>query len=179
MSAKPDLLSPVADVPVLGDLIGLLDSAATQIGFPFWIRTFVELVVAGFLTFALLRLLTAKLFPWLGGALVHPVKLLTRAMLVLLLLPDLGVSRVARRLGRTPPEVVYGYGSAVVAVIEGTEDLVRRALPKFSLTRTIRPWLIGVLLAAGFLLWNNQDCASGTAPRCASPVEVWLASVGQ
>ncbi|MGW5718980.1 hypothetical protein ACWEVP_22600 [Amycolatopsis sp. NPDC003865] len=173
------MLSPVSDVPVLGDLVGLLDDAATQIGFPFWLRTFGELIVAVVLAFFLLRVLTAKLLPWLGGALVHPLTLLTRGLVVLLLLPDLGASRLARRFGRKPPEVVYGYGAGVMAVIEAIDDLLKRALPKLSLTRAIRPWLIGVILAAGFLLWNNQDCASGTAPQCASPVQVWLASVGQ
>ncbi|UOZ11329.1 hypothetical protein [Amycolatopsis sp. WQ 127309] len=166
-------------MPVLGDLVGLLDDAATQFGFPFWFRTFAELVVAVVLTFILLRVLTAKLFPWLGGALAYPLTQLTRALLVLLLLPDLGASRLARRFGRTPPEIVYGYGSGVVAVVEGVDDLFKRALPKLSLTRTIRPWLLAVLLVIGFLLWNNQDCASGTAPQCASPVQVWLASFDQ
>lgn len=179
MAARLEVLSPVSDVPVLGDLVGLLDDAATQFGFPFWFRTFAELVVAVVLTFILLRVLTAKLFPWLGGALAHPLTQLTRALLVLLLLPDLGASRLARRFGRTPPEIVYGYGSGVVAVVEGVDDLLKRALPKLSLTRAIRPWLLAVLLVTGFLLWNNQDCASGTAPRCASPVQVWLASFDQ
>lgn len=131
MAARLEVLSPVSDVPVLGDLVGLLDDAATQFGFPFWFRTFAELVVAVVLTFILLRVLTAKLFPWLGGALAHPLTQLTRALLVLLLLPDLGASRLARRFGRTPPEIVYGYGSGVVAVVEESMTCSSEHFPSF------------------------------------------------
>ncbi|MFD9893254.1 hypothetical protein ACFWY9_28240 [Amycolatopsis sp. NPDC059027] len=177
MSANGEVLSPVAAVPVLGDVVGFLDGAARQVGLPFAFRAFLELVVAGVFAYLLLRLVTARLLPWAGEALVLPVTMLTRGALVLLLLPDLGISCLVRRFGRTPPEFVYGYGAAVVAVVEAVEDLVRRGLPKLAFTRAMRPWLLIVLLAAGFLLWNNQNCVPGKA-QCVSPVQIWVASFG-
>lgn len=176
MAATGEVLSPVTDVPVFGDLIGLLDNAAVQIGFPLAFRAFGELVVVGVLAFVVLRLVTTRLLPWAGNALVRPVMMLTRGLLVLLLLPDLGIARLTRRFGRKPPEAVYGYGAAVLAVVESVEELIGHGLPKLALTRALRPWALIVLLVAGFLLWNQEDCASGTAPKCASPVQVWLAS---
>ncbi|MEU0531336.1 hypothetical protein [Amycolatopsis tolypomycina] len=178
MAASGEVLNPVSDVPVFGDLIGLVDTAATQIGFSLPFRAFGELIIVGVLAFVLLRLVTARLLPWAGNALVRPVTMLTQALLVLLLLPDLGVARLTRHFGRKPPEAVYGYGAAVLAVVESAEELIRRGLPKLGLTRALRPWALIVLLVAGFLLWNQQDCAAGAAPTCASPVEVWLASFG-
>ncbi|MET8994342.1 hypothetical protein [Amycolatopsis sp. NPDC004169] len=164
------------DVPVFGDLVGLVDNAAIQLGFPLPFRAFGELIIVGVLAFFLLRLVTARLLPWAGNALVRPVTMLTQALLVLLLLPDLGIARLARHLRRKPPEAVYGYGSAVLAVVESVEELIRRGLPKLGLVRALRPWALIVLLVAGFLLWNQEECAVGTGPTCASPVQAWLAS---
>jgi hypothetical protein len=178
MAASGEVLSPVNDVPVFGDLVGLVDKAAAQLGLPLPLRAFGELIMVGVLAFVLLRLMTARLLPWAGNALVRPATMLTQGLLVLLLLPDLGVARLARRFGRKPPEAVYGYGAAVLAVIESVEELFRHGLPKLGLVRALRPWVLIVLLVAGFLLWNQQNCASGTAPTCASPVQVWLASFG-
>jgi hypothetical protein len=178
MAAIGEALSPVADVPLLGDLMDLLDGAALQIGIPFWLRTFAELVAAGVLAYVLLRVATARLLPWAGTALVLPATLITKATLVVLLLPDLGASRLARRFGRTPPEIVYGYGAAVVGFLESLEELLRRALPKLALTRAMRPWALVLLLVAWFLLWNHLDCAAGVAPSCVSPVQLWSSSFG-
>jgi hypothetical protein len=178
MAAIGEVLSPVADVPLLGDLMGFLDGAATEAGLPFWLRTFAELVAAGLLTYVLLRVATGRLLPWAGTALLVPAAMVTKATVVVLLLPDLGVSRVVRRFGRTPPEFVYGYGAAVVGVVEAVEELLRRALPKLSLTRSMRPWLLILLLVAWFLVWNHVDCAAGTDSSCVSPVQLWTSSFG-
>ncbi|WP_328608472.1 hypothetical protein OG943_04935 [Amycolatopsis sp. NBC_00345] len=178
MVATAEVLSPVAGVPLLGDLVSLLDGAATQAGIPFWLRASAELVVVALLGYLLLRVLTARLLPWLGTALVPPAALVVQAALVLLLLPDLGISRLSRRFGRTPPEVVYGYGAAVMGCADAAETLLRRGLPKLQLTRLMRPWLLVALLLAGFLLWNGQDCAAGVGAQCVSPVQFWMSSVG-
>lgn len=176
MPAKAEVLSPAADIPVLGDLIGLLDGAAQQAGMPFWLRALAELVVAGVLAYLLLRLLTTRVLPWVGNALVRPAVMITRAATVLLLLPDLGIASAVRRFGRTPPEFVYGYGTAVAVAADTLEELARRGLPKIALVRLVRPWLLVAALVVLFLLWNNQYCAGDAAPKCVSPVQVWLAS---
>jgi hypothetical protein len=176
MAQTGEVLSPVADVPVFGDLVELLDGAAVQAGLPLWLRAFAELVLVGVLAYLVLRLMTTRLLPWAGNALVLPAMMVTKGLLVLLLLPDLGVARTARRFGRTPPEFVYGYGAAVVAVVEAVEELVRRGMPKLGLARFARPWLLVALLVVAFLVWNDQNCAAGSPPGCTSPVQVWLAS---
>jgi hypothetical protein len=178
MATTAEVLSPVADVPLLGDLVGLLDGAAADLGMPFFLRTFAEFVAGWVLAYLLLRVLTGRLLPWAGTALLVPAMMVTQAVVVVLLLPDLGISRRARRSGRTPPEFVYGYGAAVIGVVEAVENLLRRALPKLALTRLIRPWLLILLLVAWFLVWNDAGCAAGTGASCVSPMEQWLSSFG-
>lgn len=175
MATTAEVLSPVADVPLLGDLVGLLDGAAADLGMPFFLRAFAEFVGAGVLAYVLLRVLTGRLLPWAGTALLVPVMMITQAVVVVLLLPDLGISRRARRSGRTPPEFVYGYGAVVIGVVEAVEGLLRRTLPKLALTRSMKPWLLILLVIAWFLLWNHVDCV-GTGTSCVSPTQRWLSS---
>ncbi|HEX6339932.1 hypothetical protein [Umezawaea sp.] len=172
-----DVLNPVAGVPLVGDLLVLLDGFATQLGMPFWMRAFVEFVLVAYLGFALLRLLATRGLPLLGAALVTPVVLLAEAVRVCLLVPDLAVSRVFRRFDRVPPEVVYGYGAAVVAVVDAVQGFARQGLPKLAITRAAPRWVLVVALTAGFLVWNDRECLPVENAVCTSPVNHWTTSL--
>jgi hypothetical protein len=172
-----DVLNPVADVPLVGDLLSLLDEFAAQLGLPFWMRAFAEFVLVAYLGFLLLRLLATKVLPVLGAALVTPADLLADAVRVVLLIPDLAASRTFRRFGRVPPEVVYGYGAAVMAVVDAVQGFVRHVLPKLAVTRAAPRWLLVVAVVVGFLVWNGRECLPSEATTCVSPVDHWTTSL--
>jgi hypothetical protein len=173
-----EVLNPLAGVPVLGWLIGLLDEVLIQIGMTFWIRAFVEMIVAAFAAYFVLRLAVSRFLPWIGVAVVGPVTAAAEAVRVVLLVPDLVVSSVTRRFRRAPAEIVYGYGTVVMTFVDGLQDVARSVLPKLAITRKIQPWLLIVLLAALFMVWNNQKCTAGPDATCFSPVSAWTTAVG-
>src|SRR5262245_37506115 len=106
MTAHQDtVLNPLSGLPILGGLLGKLDQAVTQLGLPLWLRALLEMVVTAALAFLLLRLVLNRLLPWAGNAFVEPIVALAEGIRVVLLLPDLAVSRSVRRFGRIPPEL--------------------------------------------------------------------------
>jgi hypothetical protein len=178
MSLTTEQVNPLADLPILGVLVHLVDKLLDQLGFPFWLRTFAEIIVTAVAAYLLLKLLARHVLPWAGAALVGPVLALTEGIRVLLLLPDLWVSRLVRRFGGVPPEFVYGYGAIVMSVVDGIQGAVRTGLPKLSFTRFVRPWLLVCAVALLFLVWNGTECVPGQDSVCVSPVSQWTNSVG-
>src|SRR5262245_26127861 len=94
------VLNPVSDVPLLGGLLGKLDEAVMQVGFPLWLRAFLEIVLTGIVCFHLLRLITRHVLPWAATVLVRPASTVVDATCAVLLLPDFAISMAIRRLGR-------------------------------------------------------------------------------
>jgi hypothetical protein len=178
MNPGSEVLNPLADVPVLGWLIGLLDDVLIQIEMTFWLRAFFEMIVAALAAYAVLRLAVNKFVPWLGETLVGPVTAAAEAIRAVLLVPDLVVTSVTRRFRRAPAEIVYGYGTVVMTVVDGLQNVARSVLPKLAFTRKIRPWLLIVLLAVLFVVWNNQECTQGPDATCFSPLRTWTTAVG-
>jgi hypothetical protein len=178
MTAHQDtVLNPLGSMPILGDLTGKLDQAITQLGLPLWLRALAEMLITAVLTFLLLRLVTIRVLPWAANAFVEPIVALVEGVRVVLLLPDLAVSRSVRRFGRVPPEVVYAYGNVVMTSTDAIQRLVRRALPVLGNTRKARRWMLVALLAVGFLLWNSTTCGSGSGSTCTTPVTEWTTSL--
>ncbi|ONI72617.1 hypothetical protein ALI144C_42085 [Actinosynnema sp. ALI-1.44] len=173
------VLNPLTDVPLLGYVITVVNDAFTQLSLPFWLRSLIELVLAGLLGYALLRLLASRLLPWLGTALVTPAVLVGDLVRTLLLLPDLAVSRGMRRLGRIPPEVVYAYGTVVMTSVDLFEKVVRRLVPKLAAVKNGSGIVLVVLLVVLFLVWNSQSCAGGPPAdgACVSPITHWTTSL--
>ncbi|HEY3753847.1 MAG TPA: hypothetical protein VGL80_32040 [Pseudonocardiaceae bacterium] len=171
-----EVLNPLSGTPLLGYLVTLVDGIAAQIGITFWLRTFFELVLAGIGCYALLRLITRRVIPWLATILVRPVVELMELLRVFLLLPDLGISRVTRGFGRAPHEVVYAYGTAVMTVADRLQGAARAGLPALAITRRIHGLVLVGVLVLSFLVWNSQTCATGDGKSCTSPVTQWTAS---
>lgn len=168
-------MTPFAGLPLVGGLVELLDTAIAQLAFPLWLRSTLEFVLLAVLGYVLLRFLTRQVLPWLGSLLVTPVVWLVDAVRVVLLLPDLAVARLARRtFDRMPPEIVYAYGSVVMAATDGVQELARKALPALAITRRAHGLLLVGLLVVGFLVWNNAECGPG--PECVPPVTQWTTS---
>lgn len=167
------VLNPVSDVPLLGDLLGKLDEAVTQVGFPLWLRAFLEIVLTGIVCFYLLRLITRHLLPWAATVLVRPVCAIVDAVCAMLLLPDFAISMAIRRLGRVPPEPVHTYGSVVMTMTDGVRSAVNFLVPGLSVARRANGFALTVVLVAGFLIWNHETCA---ASPCVTPVTAWTAS---
>ncbi|MFD9733208.1 hypothetical protein [Umezawaea sp. NPDC059074] len=109
--------------------------------------------------------------------LVTPAVPATDAVRVLLLVPDLAVSRMFRRFDRVPPEVVYGYGSAVMAVVDAVQGFARQGLPKLAITRAAPRWLLIGAMVVGFLVWNGRECLPADTTACVSPVDYWTTSL--
>jgi hypothetical protein len=178
MSLTTEQVNPLAELPVLGVLASLVDKLLDQLGFPFWLRTFAEIVVTAAAAYLLLKLLARHVLPWAGAALVGPMLALTDGLRALLLLPDLGISRLVRHFGGIPPEFVYGYGAVVMSVIDGMQEVIRHGMPKLSFTRFARPWLLVCVVALLFLVWNGTECVPHQDSVCVSPVSQWTSSVG-
>jgi hypothetical protein len=169
------VLNPVSGVPLLGDLLGKLDEAIMQVGFPLWLRAFLELAVSGVACFYLLRLITGRLLPWLATVLVRPACAVVDAARAVLLLPDLAISMAVRRTGHVPPEPVHTYGSVVMTMTDGVQNGVRYLVPKLAAARRANRVALIVVLVAGFLVWNSQAC---TGTPCVAPVTAWTTSFG-
>jgi hypothetical protein len=168
-------MTPFAGLPLVGGLVEVLDTAIAQLEFPLWLRSSLEFVLLAVLGYLLLRFLTRHVLPWIGALLVAPVVWLTDGLRVVLLLPDLALARLVRRaFDRMPPEVVYAYGSVVMAATDGVQELARKALPALAITRRVHGSLLAGLLVIGFLVWNSEECGPG--PECVSPVTQWTTS---
>ncbi|MDX3664283.1 hypothetical protein PV646_43950 [Streptomyces sp. ID05-26A] len=168
-------MTPFAGLPVVGGLVELLDTAIAQLEFPLWLRGFLEFVLLAVLGYLLLRFLARRVLPWVGSLLVAPVVWLIDGLRVVLLLPDLVMAQLVRRgFDRVPPEVVYAYGSVVMAATDGLQELARKALPALAITQRVHGLLLAGLLVAGFLVWNSEECGPG--PECVSPVTQWTTS---
>ncbi|RKT54812.1 hypothetical protein [Saccharothrix australiensis] len=171
-----EVVNPVADVPLVGGLLAVLDEFAAGLGVPFWLRALAECALVAVVGFAVLRLVATRVLPWVGEALVRPVVLVTAAVRALLLLVDLGISRAVRRFGRVPPEPVYAYGTAVMAVLDVVEGFVRAGLPKLAIARAAPRWLLVGAMVMAFLAWNGNECVPSADTACVSPVNHWTTS---
>lgn len=176
MILTTEQVNPLTELPVLGILVHLVDKLLDQLGFPFWLRTFAEIIVIAVSAYLLLKFLTRHVLPWAGAALVGPTLTLTEGVRTLLLLPDLGISRLIRHFGRVPPEFVHGYGAVVMSMIDKTQVLIRHGLPKLSFARFVRPWLLVSVMALLFLIWNDTECVPRQDSMCVSPVSHWTTS---
>ncbi|GAA1262008.1 hypothetical protein [Saccharothrix xinjiangensis] len=166
-------MTPLAELPVFGGPVLLLDRALEHTGMPLWLRGAVELALVSVVAYLVLRLLAKRLLPWMAVALVRPALGLVGVARVVLLLPDLAVARCFRRAGRVPPELTHAYGSLVMALGDGAEEAVRRGVPLLSAGRRARGWVLTTVLVLAFLAWNNETCAPGAEPACATPVARW------
>lgn len=170
-------MSPLAGLPLFGGLVELLDTAIAQLGFPLWLRGFVELVIVALLAYMVLRLLATQALPWLGTALVGPVVGVAELLRAVLLVPDYAISLLFRQVfKRIPPEFLYGYGVLVMGAVDGVQSFARRGLPTLSITRRANKALLTALVVLGFLAWNSSECVPA-AEACVSPVAYWQTSL--
>lgn len=169
-------VNPLIAPPVLGPMVGYVDKAAIDMGMPLWLREFVELVLLGVFVYIVLRLIVRRLLPWVGEQLVDPIIAFVDALRVLFLLPDLAVTRVLQRLDRRPADLVYFYGNGVLAVADGLSAIIRQWLPGLVHTRRIPRSVLVLLLAAMFIVWNDESCVPGADAVCTSLVSHWTDS---
>ncbi|GAA3861621.1 hypothetical protein GCM10022243_29760 [Saccharothrix violaceirubra] len=169
-------MTPLGGVPLFGDLVTALDGVLVQVGLPPWFAALLELVVVVVAAYLLLWLVVRHVLPWLGRVLVGPLLRVVEGVRVLLLLPDLGATRLARRFGRMPPEAVYAYGAVVMGLVDGLGSVVRKALPVLSLARRTPRAVLFAALALGFVLWNAGTCGP-LDEGCVEPVAQWTTSL--
>lgn len=169
--------NPLVNLPVVGPLVALLDSAAVGLGLPQWLSEFGELVLTGVLVLVCLRLLLRRLLPWAGRVLARPAEWLVEAGCVVLLSPELLISRRLRASGRRLPEFIYYYGTIVLGASDGLRRFCQAMLPGLVIFRKIPSFALVVLLLVGFLVWNHDECSTSDGPACVSPVAQWMTSV--
>jgi hypothetical protein len=64
-----------------------------------------------------------------------------------------------------------------MAVVDGTQYVLRRALPGLAVLRRTSSLVIVAFLVLAFLGWNSQACPTRTGTRCQSPVSIWMTSL--
>jgi hypothetical protein len=168
------IANPLTELPVIGPVVELMDKPLSDAGVSLWLAQAAELLVVGSLSFALLRIATRSVLPWILAAAVGPTVALLGALRILLLLPQLAVTTAYDRLQRAPARAVYAYGHGVMDLTEALEAGARRALPQCRGIRRLPGLVLIGLLLALFALWNNNYCGSDAKRSCVSPVARWV-----
>lgn len=145
-------MNPISDLPLIDVLFGLLDEAADRIGFALWFRIFLRFAYAAAFGYLVVWLLFIYVVPWVGTALRRPARKIAEGLRFVLLVPDWAISRVFRRSGRIPPQVVYDYGTVVMKFVDRIQELTDRGLPKLAASRSAPRWLLIVIVAFWLLV---------------------------
>jgi hypothetical protein len=173
-----DAANPLTELPGAGGVVSLAHGLLTDLGIPLWIAESLELTGLLILTCVLLRLLLRSALPWLGTVSDPAVEWLFERIAMLLLIPELAVTRVRAGLGRPPYAASYHYGDGVVSATVAATSVMRvvlRVLPRLRRTPGMVPVLLTVLLA---LAWNHETCTpGGVTGVCVSPATHWMDQV--
>ena len=176
--AVPDSApSALVDLPIVGRLVEPLDRLLVDLGVPFWSREAMELAGVGAASFLVLRWLLRHGLPWLGGKACGPAAVVFDLLARLMLLPDLIVTRVMDRLGRTPPGILYAYGDAVLSGRDRATSAAQGVLRNLGVLRRVPGILLVTVLVTAFAYWNSEHCAAPAGGTCTSPVVQWRNAV--
>ncbi|WP_280396123.1 hypothetical protein [Nocardia brasiliensis] len=165
--------NPLVELPVVGDLVALIDKFLLDLGFSAWWAESIEFVVLIVILFVALTAVIGKLIPSLSDKLLERPGHLTAAIPAVLLAPEWLVTKSLGRLGRAPGRVVYGYGEVVHAVADGIRHVAVAVLQLLRKVGRFPHLIVGLLLVLGLLSWNSESCAGESRP-CVSPVQQWV-----
>lgn len=171
-------VNPLTELPGAGGVVSLANDLLTDLGVPLWIAESIELTGLLILTGVLLGLLVRTVLPWFGTVSEPGVTWLFEKIAMLLLIPELAVTRVCARTRKYPFAAAYQYGDAVVSTTGAAASVLRAvltALPRLRRTPKAVTVLVTVVLA---LAWNHVSCVPGGALGvCVSPATHWLDQV--
>jgi hypothetical protein len=173
----PADLDPLTRLPIVGDLVALVDQALRDAGIALWLAEAAELLVLGIGLYQLLKLLAHRVLPRL---LIFAVPLLVGvlgAVRVLLLAPQPAVTAVLDRRGTAPPSALYSYGDGVLTGVDSLQAGIRQLLPPVSRVR-VPGFVLLMSLVTVFLLWNYTFC-DPSEPACVRPITQWVTLVSQ
>lgn len=169
-------VNPLTELPGAGGVVTLANDLLTDLGVPLWMAESIELTGLLILTCVLLRLLVRTALPWFGTVAEPVVGWLLERIAMVLLLPELAVTRVRTWVRKDPFVAAYHYGDGVMSVTGAVASVLRvvlTALPRLRRTSGVVPVLLTVLLA---LAWNHGTCTPDGAV-CVSPATHWLNQV--
>jgi hypothetical protein len=170
--------NPLTEFPMVGWLVGLLDTLLTDLGFSMWLAQAIELILLAVLLYFVLDLCLRKVIPRVVAMLVPATATLLDGALVALLLPEYAVTKAVGQ--RTPPAALYFYGELVVRLTDLLKSLLRRVLPPIAAVRRLPKLAVVVVLVLLFAVWNENKCSAiDPATGCVSPVSHWIAEAGK
>jgi hypothetical protein len=172
--------NPLTELPLVGGVVEVVHSLLTDLGIPLWMAESIELAGLLLVTYLALRLVLVRLLPWFARAVDPVVDRLFDLVAMVLLAPELAVTRTRLKMGKAPFGAAYVYGDGVVTATRAATSLTRafvNALPKLGRAPKVVPLAIAVLLA---LMWNSTTCAStGPTGMCVSPAAHWISVTEQ
>lgn len=175
-SQLTETVNPLTELPAVGGVVSVVHSLLTDFGIPLWIAESLELMGLLLATYLVLRQLLSRALPWFATVAEPAVDWLSERLAMVLLVPELAVTRVLARAGRPPFAMTYTYGEGVVTVVGVAASVVRVILQVPQWLRRVSRVVAVVLTALLALSWNSGTCLSpGPSQGCVSPATHWLA----
>jgi hypothetical protein len=168
--------SPLTDIPIVGTVIGWIDAALNDFGWPTAVDQVIEFLLLGVVVYFAGRWFLSEAVPWLATVLVGPVNGFVDVLRAIFLIPDLAVARSARLAKARPPTLMYSYGNVVLDTADHMQSAVRKGLPALSVLSRRPGMLTVVAMVLAFTYWNASYCSGHEGRSCESPTAEWVRS---
>lgn len=132
---------------------------------------FPVLVVAVFIA---AMLFVRRLLPLAGKWGAASLRVLSALVGAALLVPDVVVATVFRRVQKRPPALLYHYGDAVAASMTGLARTSGAVAGGFAKLARIPVLLVMVGCAAVIWSWNHGHCPAPASTACVRPFTTWV-----